>query len=325
MKKLIFSSGIRKGCTFLQGDRKGRPYGLFFLFCLLPSALFGQVTIGKNAEPQPYSVLELYGQYESGSYGGLRLPQLTTPQRNALVLDADAPGLMIFNSTTECMEMWNGAKWISFCDNAGGITGNYVVINGVKWATSNLGVGGVFCANPEDYGALYQWGRLADGHERRTPLSDETSTLSGGDIPVDSRFITPSSSLYDWRSPQKDGLWNSGSETSPVKTANDPCPAGWRVPTRTELQSLETATRVWYNLNSVDGYLIGDGDKLFLPAAGGRNSDGTPDDVGTYGYYWSSTPSSTDAFTLSFSNGYFLTYNDYFRADGLSVRCVAEF
>jgi len=302
-------------------------YKLRFLlsaFCLLPSVLFGQVTIGKNEEPKSYSVLELYGQYETGSYGGFRLPQLTTPQRDALALDPEAPGLMIYNISTNCMEMWNGAKWISFCDNAGGITGNYVVINGVKWATSNLGAGGVFCANPEDYGALYQWGRLADGHERRTPLSGTTATPSPTDIPGHSNFITQSSSPYDWRNPQNDALWNSGNETSPVKTDNDPCPNGWRVPTYTELQSLDIATRVWYTLNGVAGYLIGDGDKLFLPVAGDRVNDGLLNDVGTLGYYWSSTPSNTVAYYLRFSSGIFLTtYN--FRVLGMSVRCVAEF
>jgi len=43
-----------------------------------------------------------------------------------------------------------------------------VVINGVKWATRNLDVGSTFVENPEDKGALFQWGRPADGHENRT-------------------------------------------------------------------------------------------------------------------------------------------------------------
>jgi hypothetical protein len=46
-----------------------------------------------------------------------------------------------------------------------------VVINGICWATRNLDVGGVFVANPEYYGALYQWGRKTDGHESRSSQS----------------------------------------------------------------------------------------------------------------------------------------------------------
>jgi len=61
--------------------------GNVLAFCLLlfcSSALQAQVTIGKNQAPQSYSVLELVAQYKSGEYGGFRLPQLTTAQRDAL-------------------------------------------------------------------------------------------------------------------------------------------------------------------------------------------------------------------------------------------------
>jgi len=34
-----------------------------------------QVTMGADAAPKPFSVLELVSQYKTGTYGGLRLPQ----------------------------------------------------------------------------------------------------------------------------------------------------------------------------------------------------------------------------------------------------------
>jgi uncharacterized protein (TIGR02145 family) len=37
-------------------------------------------------------------------------------------------------------------------------------------------------------------------------------------------------------------VWNSGTEASPVKGHNDPCPEGYRVPTREEFQQLLEAT-----------------------------------------------------------------------------------
>ncbi len=117
-----------------------------------------------------------------------------------------------------------------------------VVINGVKWATRNLDVGGNFTASPEDYGALYQWGRPADGHESRT--SGTTTTLATGDTPGHDKFILASSSPYDWRSTQNDALWNAGTKTAPIKSANDPCPTAWRIPTNAEMESLLDENKV---------------------------------------------------------------------------------
>ena len=312
MKKLfsnqktpILQSKITKNHTTQTSNFSPHTSNLFFslllsAFCFLPSALFGQVTIGKNAEPQPYSVLELYGQYETGSYGGLRLPQLTTPQRDALVLDAEAPGLMIFNSTTECMEMWNGAKWISFCDDVGGESGTaYVEINGIKWAKSNVNMPGHFAAHPYDAGRFYQWNRRM-GWSSTDPMINS----SGG--------IT----------------WNYALDASTTwEQENDPCPEGWRVPTYAELNTLVSATHEWGTLNGVYGYFIGDVEpKLFLPAAGRRYSiDGSLSYVGTTGSYWSSTSDSSEADLLYFFADLSFGTDGSGRPNGFSVRCVAKF
>ena len=227
-----------------------------------------------------------------------------------------------------------------------------VEINGVCWATTNLDVGGVFCANQEDPGAHYQWGRKPDGHENCISPGNCTSpTIAGpaSGVNLDSdgqpigsfigKFITNSSNPYDWRTPQKDDLWNAlGAGTPPEKTDNDPCPCGWRVPTKTELDALGT----WADQSKVTKEPICDGtcngynlkgmlltDKatnasLFLPAAGHRYAnDGTLNNAGTNGLYWSSTPIGSSAYNLGFNSGYFsVSYNG--RAAGFSVRCVAE-
>ena len=219
-----------------------------------------------------------------------------------------------------------------------------IIINGVKWATRNVGAHGQFVANPEDFGGYYQWGRKGDGHEQPTspnyPINDthyENGVVSGSEnfdtndqivntYPAYGKFIKQSEYPWDWRVPQNDALWNAGSEVSPVKSANDPCPCGWRVPTLIELESLGSVTNEWSNLNGVDGYLFGDGEpKLFLPAAGYRDaSNGSLYDTGTFGTYWSNTPDSTNACNLYFSSGGFHTNGSYHRADDFSVRCVSE-
>ena len=217
-------------------------------------------------------------------------------------------------------------------------TPDCVMINGVCWATSNLDVGGVFCANPYDYGALYQWGRRSDGHESRTPappflLGPVSGTnLDGNGQPAGSCIGAFLTGNYDWRTPSDGTLWNSGTETSPIKTVNDPCPAAWRMPTQTEQNSLTNTTnvnRVWTQENGINGYRLTDintGNTIFLPAAGYRYySNGSFYYVGTGGAYWSSTPYySTSADYLFFTNSGIFVTSIYDRADGLSVRCVVE-
>jgi uncharacterized protein (TIGR02145 family) len=101
---------------------------LLFLFSLW-GTLKGQVTIGDGVAPQKFSMLEIV----SKNKGGLRLPHLTTAQRNTLSAtsefdaehrrgdnDNDIPpglglGLTIYNTDTNCTEYWNGYKWVSLC------------------------------------------------------------------------------------------------------------------------------------------------------------------------------------------------------------------
>jgi hypothetical protein len=62
-----------------------------------------------------------------------------------------------------------------------------------------------------------------------------------------------------------------------------------------------------------------------LPAAGWRNNtNGALNNAGTNGNYWSSTPSgTTNAMNLNFNSGN-TNVNNNNRANGFSVRCVAE-
>jgi uncharacterized protein (TIGR02145 family) len=211
---------------------------------------------------------------------------------------------------------------------------SYVLINGVKWATRNLDTGGTFVTNPEDYGALYQWGRSADGHE--SLMSSTTTTLATSATSASSSFIIMTSANNwgndngDWLSTRNDQLWNAGTETTPVKAANDPCPDGYRVPTLTEIQTLLDATKVtatWTTQNGVSGEKftdIANGNSIFLPAAGYRTYfNGTFSNAGTYGYYWSSTVDGSYAYYLYFSSND-VDRDNVLRADGRSLRPVAE-
>jgi uncharacterized protein (TIGR02145 family) len=194
---------------------------------------------------------------------------------------------------------------------------------GKTWMDRNLGASqaATSSTNYQAYGALFQWGRLSDGHECITWTSSttsdgaeqnhETSTLSSTDNPGHSNFITNGSSPYDWRSPQNNNLWQG------VSGINNPCPSGYRLPTDAELN----AERLSWGSNNAAGAFAS---PLKLPVAGNRvSSNGSLSDVGSAGIYWSSTVAGTYSWYLYFlSSGADMSY--YFRTNGMSVRCIKD-
>jgi uncharacterized protein (TIGR02145 family) len=175
----------------------------------------------------------------------------------------------------------------------------------------NLGAAQVATSStdPDSYGDLYQWGRGADGHQIRT--SATISDLSSSDTPGHGNFILAPSSPYDWRSPQNTNLWQG------VSGVNNPCPAGYRLPTATELDAERLS---WSSNNSAGAF----GSPLKLPVAGLRfYIDGLLYDVGSRGYYWSSTVDGAYSRALDFGSSN-AVMGGYYRACGHSVRCIKD-
>ena len=187
----------------------------------------------------------------------------------------------------------------------------YNPATGRTWMDRNLGASRAATSMDDEqaYGDLYQWGRAADGHEKRN--SGTTSTLSSSDTPGHGDFILNSSYPYDWRSPQNDNLWQG------VNGINNPCPDGYRLPTEAEW---EAERQSWSSNNSV----VAIESPLKLPVAGRRGySSGSIFDVGSYGYYWSSTVSGTRSRYLFFNSSAARMFS-YYRAYGFSVRCIKD-
>ncbi|MBF0647881.1 hypothetical protein IR083_03490 [Dysgonomonas sp. GY75] len=64
----------------------------------------------------------------------------------------------------------------------------------------------------------------------------------------------------------------------------------------------------------------------FFPASGNRNNNtGTLNNVGTNGYYWSSSPNGTNGYNLNFNSSNVNPSDNNNRANGLTVRCIAAF
>jgi len=183
---------------------------------------------------------------------------------------------------------------------------------GRTWMDRNLGASRAATSSTDEeaYGDLYQWGRAADGHQRRN--SSTTSTLSSTDQPGHGSFITSSSGAnWDWRSPQNDDLWQG------VNGINNPCPVDYRLPTDAEWIAERNS---WSSNNAAGAYAS----PLKLPMAGIRyGSSGSLGNVGAGGGYWSSTVSGSYARYLLFGSGNAFMYS-FRRADGLSVRCLKD-
>ena len=178
---------------------------------------------------------------------------------------------------------------------------------GQVWMDRNLGA--VRVAESVDdyhaYGYLYQWGRLADGHE--TGHSPTTNTRSSGSVPGHGDFIITDT---DWISLlPNNNLWQGASG------ANNPCPAGFRIPTAGEWQ---TEIDSWNSLDSASAFAS----PLKLVLVGQRQgSDGIVYSAGIYGKYWSSTVEGVQSKNLFFDDGDAYIANAA-RGWGFSVRCI---
>ncbi|MDR0682502.1 MAG: hypothetical protein LBG15_11745 [Dysgonamonadaceae bacterium] len=530
------------------------------LWMLSAASANAQVTIGSNANPPAYSLLELDTENVKG---GLHLPRLTTAERNAMSLNTDAAGLLIFNTSTNCLDIWTGTTWKSQCESSlpGGtnpsapatleengryalygkilfdindgdvsdypapystypsdyphtcdlsselnysytlkslpvnaytfsavqftvndptkllasyttnstagmvtltfksltevqalvgdagrtnakkitITAFFLDNRGSKkkvelavrvqnapvgcsvrkvddpanptvsgWLTFmcyNLGADPdygdpaaqkAYVPSPNTnsstdrtvYGDLFQWGRVADGHQRRDltlenvwpadhsgsvsgftndPVPNNAAninTATGQVLETDMRFgkfIRRTSNNYDWiagTTAVYNNRWNAGTEISPVKATADPCPEGWRVPTRTEWTSIYGATNCESGANCYTNAKVNQwthnfatppaGDAgthgisltpsdlegtidysspatFFLPAEGNRNRDtATISNSGTDPIYWSSTTIDVISFILSCNSTSVRPGNAHGRSRGHSVRCISE-
>ncbi len=225
-------------------------------------------------------------------------------------------------------------------DNAGANNHNFLYLpvqaeDGYTWLNNNLGADytntdspsfsiAQQATSPQDYkayGSLFQWGRKPDGHELvkwtsatvGTPVYPAVNSTPT-DNPTDTRFIGTGGG---WRATSDPTLWKN--ESSP----NNPCPRGFKVPSRDQLDNYLLAAKLGSGINAAAA------SKLAFPAAGNRDSSfGTISSsyAGSSGFYWSGDAGGSSPSAYIFQVSQFGTHSisSSGTAQGSSVRCIKE-
>lgn len=181
---------------------------------------------------------------------------------------------------------------------------------GKTWLDRNLGASRV-CTSIDDkecFGDYYQWGRQADGHEKKD--SDHYQDIVNTLIPNTDKFFASGSN--DWTTVDNNGsirqnIWN-------------PCPSGYKIPTYQEVR------------DEIESAEYSNASKLFtsflkIPLAGYRSYFyGTIDNNSNF--IWTSSPSVSNnslSFSLAFDESSVNhTSYSFSRADGHNVRCIKD-
>ena len=276
----------------------------------------------------------------SGDYLTLTVGKDATAQEgNAVIAAKDGSGNIV----------WSWHIWVTKQDFA---TLTTVATGDHNYQVTPVNLGWVSTGGDgkQGYNTFYQWGRKDAFKGTGAPTDANVYNISGtavtGFTYTESTTATIADNIKNptthyYNSSNKGpcnttyyNMWDAKNTatgdyvaTATKKTVYDPCPPGFCVPTGNLYNYVALGTGVtsgWDDTNkgrtltSVTPY-------VFFPASGCRiGSGGTLSDVGSEGYCWSASPSSSaNGRYLSFVSGYWF-WSDDNRARGIPVRAVAE-
>ena len=202
---------------------------------------------------------------------------------------------------------------------------DYVEIGGLKWATMNIGANSI-----TDTGLYFQWGDT-QGYTASQVGSGEGQKYFGW---ADYKYGNGTSS------PGATGMtkYNATDGKTVLEAVDDAAVANWggswRMPTTAEFQALGAATTsAWttdYQGSGVSGLVLTDktdsSKTLFFPAAG-YCYNGSVNNEGSHGNYWSSSVYSSDvqrAYNLNFNSSNVNGQDNSNRLYGFAVRPVFD-
>lgn len=196
---------------------------------------------------------------------------------------------------------------------------------------------GATSATPGDVGALgllYQWGRK-DPFLGSSSISSSAKAASTGTWSITSGGSVANAEANPMTFYTNMSLPNVS--WASLKTANDPCPHGWRVPDGGSngvwARALGSSSSfnnllLWESTNRGMNFSgkFGSDHTIWYPASGYRDrSDGDLGSVGNDGNYYSASPDSYNSYNLYFngSGNVFPSFSNN-RMHGNSVRCLQE-
>lgn len=172
-------------------------------------------------------------------------------------------------------------------------------------------------------GGYWQWGRK--GPDSSQWYNTNTANFAHG--PTGSGSSEANDGIInEWST--TDAPNESWSDVS--KTVNDPCPSGFRVPTKTQWDGVgdnntQNTVGSWSNSTTNYSSALFFGNDLMLPAAGYRDrSSGSLCFRGSGGFYWSSTEYTVERAWYQYFNSSNVYTSTSYRRTGFLVRCVAE-
>lgn len=268
---------------------------------LLMTTLCTQAQVGiGTATPAATAQLDV-----SSTTKGLLPPRMTTAQRNAIA--SPAAGLMVFNSSSNALEMYTGSKWISMASSSADPLPSIRI--GIQvWQAKNLDV--AFYRNGDPIPQVKDaaaWSALTTGAWCWYNNDSTNGTKYG--------------KLYNWYA---------------VNDARGLAPQGWHIPSNAEWAALSTTlggdpvaggpmkdagTVNWTTPNTG-----GNNSSGFAGLPGGYRNNGSFGYFGENGQWWSATEGSAttafDRYVLNF-NGTTGGGTDS-KTAGFSVRCLRD-
>lgn len=185
--------------------------------------------------------------------------------------------------------------------------------SGLLWASTNVGA-----EKPEDFGLYFAWGET-EGYSGVTDEKDfywSDYKLCGGS----------SSTLTKYNDNSSYGTVDTLTTLEQVDDAAYVSDKTCRMPTKADFEELTAnTTSTWETLNGVNGrrFTSTNGNSIFVPAAG-FCYNGSVNDVGSFGFLWSSFLHESDS---RFAWGLYFVSDDMnvnydSRFNGFSVRAV---